>query len=85
MTLLAPERAALEPLTPEAHDLLLQRLADIKSDIVRLKLPGAYANALYVLQQHPKFVQARPSAARPGGAGASPTAGTPRLSTCLTV
>jgi TRAP-type uncharacterized transport system substrate-binding protein len=57
--LMALERAALEPLTPEAHELLLKRLAAIESDIIRLKLPGAYANELYVLRQHVKFVQAR--------------------------
>lgn len=57
--LMALERAALEPLTPEAHDLLLRRLTDIENDIIRLKLPGAYANELYVLRQHLKFVQTR--------------------------
>ncbi len=57
--LMAVERAALDPLTPEARALLVARLVGIEHDIIQLKVPGAYANEVYILRQHVKFVQAR--------------------------
>lgn len=68
--LMALERVALDPLTPEQRGQLEQRLNDIERDIITLKMPGAYANDLYVLRQHVKFVRGR-LAERNAGAGAA--------------
>ncbi|HEX7326682.1 MAG TPA: TAXI family TRAP transporter solute-binding subunit [Rhodanobacteraceae bacterium] len=57
--LMALERAALDPLTPEQRAQLVVRLDDIEKDIIGLKMPGAYASEVYVLRQHVKFVRAQ--------------------------
>lgn len=61
--LMALERAALEPLTPQQREELVVRLNAIETDIIGLKVPGAYANEVYVLRQHLKFVRTRLDAA----------------------
>ncbi|TAN13737.1 MAG: C4-dicarboxylate ABC transporter substrate-binding protein [Burkholderiaceae bacterium] len=68
--LMALERVALDPLTPEQRGQLERRLNDIERDIIGLKMPGAYANDLYVLRQHAKFVRGR-LAERNGDVGAA--------------
>ncbi|HEU0197393.1 MAG TPA: TAXI family TRAP transporter solute-binding subunit [Nevskiaceae bacterium] len=61
--LMALERATLGPLTPEQRELLTSRLQDIEHDIIALKMPGAFANDLYILRQHVKFVRSQLAAA----------------------
>ncbi|HVT34839.1 MAG TPA: TAXI family TRAP transporter solute-binding subunit [Nevskiaceae bacterium] len=55
--LMAVERAALAPMTPEQREDLRARLAEIEKAVIEVKMPGAYANQLYVLREHIKFVQ----------------------------
>ena len=55
--LMAVERAALEPTTPEQRAALLERLNEVEKLVISGKIPGAYANQLYVLRQHIKFVR----------------------------
>ena len=55
--LMALERAVLEPLTAEDRAALIERLGDIEKSIIGSKMPGAYANQIYVLRQHIKFVR----------------------------
>lgn len=64
--LMALERAVLEPVTPEQRIALLERLAQIEKTIIALKVPGAFADQIYVLRRHIKFVRdsLRPEAAR---------------------
>lgn len=57
--LMALERAALEPLSAEQRELLMQRLDEVERAVIRLKTPGAFANQLYVLRQHISFVRAQ--------------------------
>ncbi len=57
--LMALERASLEPTTPEQRTALLERLAEVENTVISGKIPGAYANQLYVLRQHIHFVRAR--------------------------
>jgi TRAP transporter TAXI family solute receptor len=55
--LMAVERAALGPTTPEQRTALLERLSEVEKTVISGKIPGAYANQLYVLRQHIKFVR----------------------------
>ncbi len=55
--LMALERVALEPATPEQRAVLLKQLDDIEKAVVTTKMPGSFADQLYVLRQHIKFVQ----------------------------
>ncbi|MGH8455773.1 MAG: TAXI family TRAP transporter solute-binding subunit [Stenotrophobium sp.] len=55
--LMALERAALEPLTPEQKKLLIARLGEIEKASIGAKIPGAFADQIYVLRQHIKFVR----------------------------
>lgn len=55
--LMAVERASLEPLGEEERAALLDRLKEIESGVIALKIPGAYAEQIYVLRAHIKFVQ----------------------------
>lgn len=55
--LMAIERAALDPTTPEQRAALLARLDEVEKAVIGGKIPGAYANQLYVLRQHIKFVR----------------------------
>jgi TRAP-type uncharacterized transport system substrate-binding protein len=57
--LMALERASLEPTTPEERSALLERLAEVEKTVINGKIPGAYANQLYVLRQHIHFVRQR--------------------------
>jgi TRAP-type uncharacterized transport system substrate-binding protein len=57
--LMALERAALEDVSPEQRAALLDRLADIERSVIASKIPGAYADQLYILRQHIKFVRDR--------------------------
>lgn len=61
--LMALERAALEPLTPQQRARLMLQLDAIERDLIALKMPGAYAYDLYVLRQTVTFVRQRLSQA----------------------
>ena len=55
--LMALERVALEPMTPEQRTALLERLAKIETAIISVKIPGAFADQIYVLRRHVQFVR----------------------------
>ncbi|MCC2655777.1 MAG: C4-dicarboxylate transporter substrate-binding protein [Panacagrimonas sp.] len=55
--LMALERAALEPNTPEQRTALAARLDEIEKSIIGIKIPGAFADQIYVLRRHIKFVR----------------------------
>jgi len=57
--LMALERASLEPTTADERSALLERLAEVEKTVINGKIPGAYANQLYVLRQHIHFVRER--------------------------
>lgn len=55
--LMALERAALEPNTDEQRTALATRLDEIEKSIIGIKIPGAFADQIYVLRRHIKFVR----------------------------
>jgi hypothetical protein len=55
--LMALERAAQEPNTPEQRSALAARLDEIEKSIIGIKIPGAFADQIYVLRRHIKFVR----------------------------
>lgn len=55
--LMALERAAQEPMTPEKRVALLDKLNEIEKSIISGKMPGAFADQIYVLRRHIKFVR----------------------------
>lgn len=55
--LMALERAALGPTTAEQRTALLEKLAEIEKSIISVKVPGAFADQLYVLRRHIQFVR----------------------------
>src|ERR1700694_331708 len=55
--LMALERAVFEQTTPEQRAGLLKRLDEIEKRVITVKLPGAFADQLYVLRQHISFVR----------------------------
>ena len=57
--LMALEREALEPLTPERRQAMQARLAAIEKAVIRAKIPGSHADELYVLREHMSFVASR--------------------------
>jgi hypothetical protein len=57
--LMALERASLDPTTPEQRAVLLERLGEVENNVISNKIPGAYANQLYVLRTHIDLVRAR--------------------------
>jgi TRAP-type uncharacterized transport system substrate-binding protein len=65
--LMTLERAALQPITPEQRADLLARLDEIEKSIISFKTPGAFADQLYVLRRHIRFV--RENLAQNSGSG----------------
>jgi TRAP-type uncharacterized transport system substrate-binding protein len=63
--LMALERAAFAQTTPDERTDLLRRLDKIEEQVIKLKLPGSFAEQGYILRQHIGFVRAR--LARAGG------------------
>lgn len=63
--LMALERAAMEPMTPEQRTALLDQLAEIERTIISVKVPGAFADQIYILRRHIHFVR---ESLLPGGA-----------------
>jgi NMT1 family protein len=57
--LMALERVAFSQTTPEQRADLLDRLDEIEKRVITLKLPGSFADQLYVLRQHIHFVRSR--------------------------
>lgn len=55
--LMALERAAQESMTPEQRTALLERLDEIEKSIISVKMPGAFADQIYVLRRHLRFVR----------------------------
>lgn len=46
------ERAALAPSTPELRAALLNRLDEFEKAVITTKMPGSFADQLYILRQH---------------------------------
>jgi len=57
--LMALERAAFRQTTAEERADLLKRLDEIERRIITVKLPGSFADQVYVLRQHLDFVRNR--------------------------
>lgn len=57
--LMEVERDALGPLSPNQRRQVLARLDAVEKAVIGTRVPGAYANQLYVLRQHVKFVRER--------------------------
>jgi hypothetical protein len=57
--LMALERATLETTTPEQREEMLKRVDDIERSVISVKIPGAFADELYVLRLHIQFVRNR--------------------------
>ena len=57
--LMALERAAFGHTTPEERADLLRRLDEIEKRVITLRLPGSFADQVYLLRQHIGFVRAR--------------------------
>jgi len=57
--LMALERAAFSQTTPNERTDLLRRLDKIEEQVIKLKVPGSFAEQGYVLRQHIGFVRAR--------------------------
>ncbi len=57
--LMALERAAFAQTTAAERASLLKRLDDIEKRVITAKLPGSFADQLYVLRQHIHFVRNR--------------------------
>ena len=55
--LMALERAAMEPTTPDQRAALLDRLAEIERSVINVKMPGRFADELYILRRHVQFVR----------------------------
>jgi TRAP transporter TAXI family solute receptor len=57
--LMALERAAFSKTTPQERTDLLRRLDKIEEQVIKLKVPGSFAEQGYILRQHIGFVRAR--------------------------
>jgi hypothetical protein len=55
--LMALERAAMAQPTSEQRTELLKRLDDIEKSVIVLKMPGSFADQVYVLREHINFVR----------------------------
>ena len=71
--LMSLERAAFAQTTPQERAELLRRLDKIEERVITLRLPGAFADQVYLLRQHITFVRAR--LAREGAAAPAPLPG----------
>ena len=57
--LMALERETLEPLSAERQAELQKRLASFEMTVINSKIPGAFADQLYVLREHIGLVRER--------------------------
>ncbi len=67
------ERAALDTMTPEQRAQLLAKLDEIEKSIISAKIPGMFADRLYILRRHIQWVRESlaANAARDGKADAA--------------
>jgi len=56
---MALEREAFGKTTPEQRTELLKRLDEIEERVIASRLPGSFADQLYVLREHIGFVRDR--------------------------
>jgi NMT1-like family len=61
--LMALERDTLQATTPEQRAPLLARLEQIENAVIKIKIPAAFADQVYVLREHIEFVRDRLSPA----------------------
>jgi len=57
--LMALERVTLQTTTETEREPLRHRLEEIEKAVINLKIPAAYADQVYVLREHIKFVRER--------------------------
>ena len=57
--LMALERATLQPVDAEQRQALIRRLDEIEKAVIAVKMPGAFADQIYILRQHISFVRAQ--------------------------
>jgi hypothetical protein len=57
--LMAVERAMLSQAAPEQREALLKRVDEIEKAVINIKIPGSFADELYVLRAHIHFVRDR--------------------------
>ncbi|HME90197.1 MAG TPA: TAXI family TRAP transporter solute-binding subunit, partial [Myxococcaceae bacterium] len=57
--LMALERVSFGQMTAEQRADLLKRLDEIEKRVINVKLPGSFADQVYVLRQHIQFVRSR--------------------------
>lgn len=57
--LMALERASLEPVDAEQREALIGKLDEIEKAVIAVKMPGAFADQIYILRQHISFVRAQ--------------------------
>jgi hypothetical protein len=57
--LMAVERAMLSHAGPEQREALLKRVDDIEKSVISVKMPGSFADEVYVLRSHIHFVRNR--------------------------
>jgi TRAP-type uncharacterized transport system substrate-binding protein len=67
--LMALERRTLEATTPEQRTEMLKHLNHIESSVIKVRIPGAFADELYVLRNHVQFVRNRIAAAADAPSG----------------
>jgi hypothetical protein len=75
--LMALERVAFGQTTPEERADLLKRLDEIEKRVITVKLPGSFADQLYVLREHIHFVR---SQIMQGGGGSGSSTAPPAVS-----
>jgi hypothetical protein len=56
---MALERMAFGHMTEEQRAQALKRLDDIERRVITVKLPGSFADQVYVLREHIQFVRNR--------------------------
>jgi TRAP-type uncharacterized transport system substrate-binding protein len=55
--LMALERASLEPMSAEQRAALIEQLGEIEKSVISVKMPGGFADQIYILRRHIKFVR----------------------------
>jgi len=56
---MAVERAMASQAGPEQREALLKRVDEIEKAVINIKIPGSFADELYVLRAHIHFVRDR--------------------------
>jgi TRAP-type uncharacterized transport system substrate-binding protein len=71
--LMALERESLAAPAPERRAILLERLEHIERAVIARRMPGAFADQLYILREHIGFVRDQLMRAAAPSAGAAPS------------